>query len=306
MPGSLLNQFSIDHRLHDDGKHYLRIATTTWAKYSFDEGSKLWKENSESSSQVSVLHIPSGDDDLTTMELVGQISGLGMGERIYAVRFLGKKGFVVTFKQVDPFYTLDLSDPKNPQLAGELKIPGFSNYLHPIEDDNFILAVGQDANTTTGVTLGLQIAVFNVTNLSDPTQIQKYVEEQTSSSSHAQHDHKAFRYLDESKVLILPSSHSKYNPMSGRNQIFDGFITYDIDVFIKIGIKKRFEISHVNDMQTCWSSSYMHPRSMVFDGLLTTMKGHTVMSHDLATEDHQWTLNLDDGKDYDCFSWWAK
>merc|ERR1712038_1498180 len=248
----------------------------------------------------------SGNDDLTTMELAGQISGLGMGERIYAVRFLGKKGFVVTFKQVDPFYTLDLSDPKNPQLAGELKIPGFSNYLHPIEDDNFILAVGQDANITTGATLGLQIAVFNVTNLSDPTQIQKYVEQQTSSSSHAQHDHKAFRYLDESKVLILPSSHSKYNPMSGRNEIFDGFITYDIDVFIKFGIKKRFEISHVNDIQTCWSSSYMHPRSMVFDGSLTTMKGHTVMSHDLATEDHQWTLNLDDGKDYDRFSWWAK
>merc|ERR1712154_223256 len=118
------------------------------------------------------------------------------------------------------------------------------------------LAIGQDANITTGATIGLQIAVFNVTDLTNPTQIQKYVEPQKSSSSHAQYDHKAFRYLDESRVLILPTSYHQYDT-DGNSILFDGFKIYYIDIMIDIGIKKRFSISHVDKDQTCWSSSFL-------------------------------------------------
>ena len=127
-----------------------------------------------------------------------------MDERIYAVRFMGEKAYVVTFRQTDPFYTLDMSDPNDPLVVGELKILGFSNYLHPINGD-LILAIGQNA-TETGRANGLQISLFNVSDFSNPMRVKTYVEQGTWSSSEAQYDHRAFRYLPQTKLLILPLS----------------------------------------------------------------------------------------------------
>jgi len=238
---------------------------------------------------------------------------------------LGDRGFVVTFKQIDPFYTLDLKDPTNPVVVGELKIPGFSNYLHPVggPDSDTILAVGQDADVETGRTLGLAIALYDVSDMADPRQIKKFSEGTGDdySYSDAQYDHRAFRYLERTKVLILPVS--RYG--SDGNE-FDGFTVYDVfpdDPDQKMD--RRFEISHRRTSDDsdasetkvvdyyCWSYDRLEPRSLVFDGNVMTMKGHTVLSHDLdsdgsvTADERLWTLNLDAGRQgnaNECGGWW--
>ena len=169
-------------------------------------------------------------------------------------------------------------------MVGELKILGFSNYLHPLVDENFILAIGQDADEN-GRTIGLQISLYDVSDFADPQQVQKYVEMDGYSS--AEYDHKAFRYLPESELLILPV----YSSSEG--EYFDGFVVYDVKTTNEFS--KQFEISHVTkqSLDSCWDMAYLGERSMVFDGKVTTMKGHTVLSHDLNTQEREWKLNLD-------------
>jgi len=290
VPGSLLNQFSMDHyRYSDEGPDYLRVATTSWGSWGLRND--IWTETELSSSQVTVLELPSSSDSQTdtaaSMQIVGQASDLGKGERIYAVRFLGTRAFVVTFRRIDPFYTLNMENPENPQVIGELKIPGFSNYLHPIGDGNLILAIGQDAEEEFGVTTGLQVAMYNVTDFANPTQVKKFSEKDDSSSS-AEYDHKAFRYLPETELLILPVKKYDYEAP------FDGFTVYNVPIDPEKKFEISFKISHVNEnMNSCWSDSYLSERSLVFNGYLTTMKGHTIMSHALSTKEQEWLLNLD-------------
>ncbi|MCP5033268.1 MAG: hypothetical protein GY939_15830, partial [Actinomycetia bacterium] len=142
VPGHLLNQFSLSEY---DG--YLRVATT--AGNPWEGGAN------QSESFVTVLA-----EEGRALEAVGQVGGLGRGEQIFAVRFLGNKGYVVTFEQIDPLYTIDLSDPTKPKVLGELKIPGFSSYLHPVGDDHLI-GVGTDGNEE-GFTSGAVISLFDV------------------------------------------------------------------------------------------------------------------------------------------------
>ena len=143
--GSLLGQFALDE--HDG---HLRVATTTG--FSWAGGG----ERRPSPRATSRCSAP-GDGAL---EAVGGVSGLGPGEDIFAVRFLGDVGYVVTFERTDPLYTIDLSDPAAPQVTGELEIPGYSAYLHPLGDGK-LLGVGQDA-TTDGRTTGTQVSLFDV------------------------------------------------------------------------------------------------------------------------------------------------
>ena len=173
--GYLLNQFAMDE--HDG---HLRVAATTSPSW-------WWDENSES--HVTVLR-RNGD----LLEEVGSVWGLGRGERIFAVRFMGPDGYVVTFRQIDPLYALDLADPTRPRVLGELKIPGFSSYLHPV-GDGLLLGIGQDASPQ-GRTTGLQLSLFDV---SDPTSPQRIAharpfQEWQSSRSPAEHDHRAFLF----------------------------------------------------------------------------------------------------------------
>ena len=295
--GSVLNQFSMDHYDYnndegDDGHEYIRVATTTWAQFSLVDG--LWTQTLESSNQVSILKIPPSTNDdgeaisNTNIEIVGEATGMGVGERIYAARFIKEKGYIVTFRQVDPFYTLNLTDPQNPQVIGELKIPGFSNYLHPVSDD-LILALGQDADENTGIVQGLQIAMFNVSDFANPQQVHKYVE-QGYSSSNAQYEHKAFRYLPENKLLILPLT------IYDKDK-FDGFVVYDVDEEKK-AFSRSFTITHRDSSSEKACLDYTLPsRSLVFDGKVTTTKHKTVLSHDLISFEKQWTLNLKSNRD---------
>ncbi len=148
--GRLLNQFAMSEYNGD-----LRVATTTddWGGFG-----------DQSESTVFVLR-PEGDE----LKQISSVGGLGKDEQIYAVRFIDDLAYVVTFRQIDPLYVIDLSDPANPVEAGELKIPGYSAYLHPV-GDGLLLGVGQDA-TDTGRTTGTQLSLFDVSNPADPQRI---------------------------------------------------------------------------------------------------------------------------------------
>ena len=140
---------------------------------------------------------------------VGSLGGLGKGEQIYAVRFLGTQAYVVTFKQVDPLYVVDLAEPTAPRLAGELKIPGYSAYLHPV-GDGLLLGVGQSA-TEDGQVQGTQLSLFDVRDPANPIQVSTLL---LGGRSEAEWDHHAFRYWPETDAstgetvgtIVIPSS----------------------------------------------------------------------------------------------------
>jgi hypothetical protein len=288
VPGYTINQFSFDFF---DG--HLRVATTTSADWSWNPLFGTSEILSNSTNQIVVTAIEDNE-----LKIVGKLEGLGETEVIYAVRFLGDRAFMVTFRQTDPFYAIDLSVPEAPVMRGELKIPGFSNYLHPVDDD-FILAVGQDANEL-GMTLGLQIALFNVSDLDDPKQIGKKVVDGWSFSE-SQNDHHAFRYLPLTKKLILPIS----------SAVFDGFHVYDINTTFSDNqgsIELDFNISHFdskNPHLLCYGINYLRPRSLVFQGDVMTFKGHSVLSHDLESGDMLFEIDLDEGLNNTdmCYGW---
>lgn len=301
VPGSLLNQFSMDHYFDENTQEdYLRVATTSWGRWGMV--GDVWEQVELSESQVTVLKMGNSTGSL---EVVGQANGIGMGERIYAVRFQGERAYVVTFRQIDPFYTLNMTDPTDPKVVGELKIPGFSNYLHPIGDD-LILALGQNA-TEEGRQDGLQISLFDVSNFALPTRVKQYTEDASSSTSDAQYEHKAFRYLPDSKLLILPVSVNAYcTEPDFSSKFFDGFVVYDVDE--TRDFSKKFNISHVGPKDACnfcWSRDEFSPRSLVFDGNVMTLKGHNVLSHVLSDGAFRWELNVDNGvKQEVCYHWW--
>ncbi|MEE9592349.1 MAG: beta-propeller domain-containing protein [Thermoplasmata archaeon] len=178
--GWLLNQFSLD----EHGSH-LRVATTTGS--------------GELENHVYVL-----DEDL---EVVGALEGLAPGESIYAARFVGDLGYLVTFKKVDPFFVLDLSDPRRPEVLGYLKIPGFSEYLHPM-DETHILGVGkdtvEDASGQFAWFQGLKLSLFDVSDVRQPVEVAKLLLGNRGSSSPVLHDHKAFLYIRQAGLVVLP------------------------------------------------------------------------------------------------------
>lgn len=178
--GTLLNQYSLsEHNGH------LRIATTK------DDG------QSESQSMITVVK-----RDGDALNQVGKVDGLGVGERIYAVRFIGDVGYVVTFRETDPLYTVDLSDPAAPAVTGELKITGYSAYLHP-GGEGKLIGVGQEA-TAGGSRTGTQVSLFDVGDLSTATVLGQF--ELQNTYSEVEQDPHAFLYWGEKNLLVIPVS----------------------------------------------------------------------------------------------------
>lgn len=184
VPGRLLNQFSMSELSGN-----LRVATTT------DGITQGRDERGASESRVTVMR-----QDGEKLATIGSVSGLGKGERIHAVRFLGDRGYVVTFRQTDPLYVIDLEDPARPAVKGELKIPGYSAYLHPVGEDRLI-GVGQDA-TDEGRTLGTQVSLFDVSDPASPRRLSQTV--LPRAGSEAEFDHRAFLYWARTGLTLLP------------------------------------------------------------------------------------------------------
>ncbi len=182
--GYMLNQFSMD-----ESDEVLRVATTKGAPWA----------SGEETSESQVVTLTKSDGALTR---IGEVGDLGRGETIHSVRFVGGTAYVVTFRQTDPLYTVDLSDPAAPRVVGELKILGYSAYLHPVAD-GYLLGVGQDA-TEDGGTLGTQVALFDVRDPAAPTRVA--VATIPGGSSEAEWDHHAFLWWPETGLSVIPVS----------------------------------------------------------------------------------------------------
>jgi uncharacterized secreted protein with C-terminal beta-propeller domain len=198
VPGSLLNQYSLSEF---DG--HLRVATTEdptgggcgpWIDCLW--GGEPSEDAEPSKSTVTVFAV--GEDSL---QETGSVTDLGVDEQIYAVRFIGDTGYVVTFRQTDPLYTIDLADPANPVVTGELKITGYSGYLHPVGPDR-LLGVGQEA-TAEGQTTGLQVSLFDTASAEAAVLDQYYRE---GADSAVQWDPHAFLYWEDASIAALPVS----------------------------------------------------------------------------------------------------
>jgi uncharacterized secreted protein with C-terminal beta-propeller domain len=186
VPGFMLSQFSMDER-----DEVLRVASTS---------EPSWFEVTDHPSQSYVTTLGQVDRALVQR---GQVGGLGAGERIYAVRFIGDVGYVVTFRQVDPLYTIGLADPDHPKVLGELKILGYSAYLHPAGKD-LLIGIGQDA-TAEGRRQGAQISLFDVSDPAAPVRLQ-HASVGSNSTSEAEYDHHAFLWWPAAELAVLPVS----------------------------------------------------------------------------------------------------
>jgi inhibitor of cysteine peptidase len=187
VPGYPLNQYALD-----EYNGNLRIAVTVGQRWWGWGWAGFWPGNQDSANDVYVL-----DGNLQT---IGAVRDLGLTERIFAARFIGPRAYLVTFRQIDPFYVLDLSDPRNPQLKGELKIPGFSSYLEPISD-SIILGVGQEGSN-------VKLSLFDVSNPATPIEKDKYT--LADSWTEVNSNHRAFLKDDKYKVFFLPGSQGGY------------------------------------------------------------------------------------------------
>jgi len=261
VPGFVNNQFSLSE--HDG---YLRVSTTTqgWMIRSYIG-------NVESQNNVYVL-----DMDL---DIVGSVEDLASGEQIYATRFIGDKCYLVTFKQIDPFFVIDLSDPTNPEVLGELKIPGFSTYLHPY-DETHIIGIGRDGGK-------VKISLFDVSDMSNPVELSKYEIENDETGwgwtqSSALYEHKAFLFDKEKNLLVMPVG--DYSKQSA----------YVFDVSIDGGIKLKGTVTHNHedqseqeDDETIYYYNYDYgnsiKRTLYIEDVLYTISDNMVKMNDLNT-----------------------
>lgn len=239
VPGTILNQFSMD----ESGGNF-RIATTR---------GQVRGESPDSTNNVYVL----GPD----MEIAGRLEGLAPGEKIYSARFMGDRGYLVTFKKVDPLFVLDLSNPAAPVVLGQLKIPGYSDYLHPY-DENHIIGVGKNAAEPTaeearGMNFawyqGMKIAIFDVSDVANPKEMHKVEIGDRGTDSYALQDHKAFLFDRARNLMVLPvllaelTPEQKADPNRSGSAYgefkFQGADVYDVS--LEGGFKLKGRITHV-------------------------------------------------------------
>ena len=274
VPGRILNQFSMDEF---DGN--FRIATTS---------GNSWQD-------TSLNHVYVLDEDL---EIIGSVEDLAQGERIYSARFMGDRAYMVTFKQVDPLFVIDLSDPHDPEVLGFLKVTGFSNYLHPY-DENHIIGVGREASLE-GRAEGVKIALFDVSDVNNPKEISKYEISEDYSNSNALHDHKSFLFDRERNLLVIPMS---YNTKIGE-EVTDRGYSYPIyeywqgafvfDINLDDGISLRGEITHKpnENEEGYYSGPYAVQRSLYMDNVLYTISRAFIKANELGDLDEINALEL--------------
>ncbi len=261
--GHLLNQFSLDEYAGN-----LRVATTV-------EG---WtREGSLQYNNVYVLD--------PAMKTIGTLEHIAPDERIYAARFSGDRLYLVTFKRIDPLFVIDLSDPKRPGILGKLKIPGYSDYLHPYDADH-IIGVGKETNENTwgGVSIeGLKIALFDVSDVNNPALVDSVVIGEAGTDSEAFRDHKAFLFAAEKGLLVIPVSEIKRgeNPSSSyrgsySTTTWQGVYVYSVSP--SSGFTLKGTVAHGEKGPSyAWNSLNTVRRSLFMDDTLYTVSQKSIV-----------------------------
>ena len=221
--GYVNNQFSLS-----EYNGVLRVATTQDDIFPIADG--RWQRVLQN--HLSVL----SDNGSGELSIAGEVRDFAQGESIRSTRFLGDRGFVVTFRNVDPLFTFDLTDAANPKLLGELTIPGFSSYMHPY-DENHLITIGRaGGDGGTGVGTGIQLQLVDVNDMANPVVVHSYTPTMPSgwSWSTAEYDHKAFTFYKPNNLLAIPLQVSP----SVSNEYFSGIAAYEVtlaDGFTELG-----------------------------------------------------------------------
>lgn len=240
VPGSILDQFSMD-----EYRENFRITTTS---------GDVWDSENPSSNNLYILN--------EDMERIGEIENIAPGEKIYSTRFMGGRAYMVTFKKVDPFFVIDVSNPEDPEILGKLKIPGYSDYLHPL-DENHIIGFGKDAidaseseiadrNLDFAWYQGMKVAMFDVTDVENPTELHKIEIGDRGTESTLLYDHKALLFDAEKGLMAFPitvaelSEEVKNDPETPDytygDPVYQGAYIYDVSV--EDGFEFKGRISH--------------------------------------------------------------
>jgi uncharacterized secreted protein with C-terminal beta-propeller domain len=271
VPGFVLNQFSMDE--YGD---YFRIATTTRVVGSM-----------EGSNQMNNLYVLDMD-----LNIVGRLEGLAPGETIYSARFMSDRCYLVTFKKVDPFFVIDLKDPKNPKILGKLKITGYSDYLHPY-DENHIIGIGKETVAAKEGDFawhqGLKISLFDVSNISDPREISKVVVGHRGTYSPILRDHRALlfdrgRNLLAIPILVAEIDPSKFPggvpPYAYGEYVWQGIYVFNIS---ENGLTVRGRITHIENstVPLGFHSEYSIKRALYIGNVLYTISDRKVKMNSL-------------------------
>jgi hypothetical protein len=257
--GFLLNQFAMDE--HDV---ILRVASTTSPGW--------WGNSGDSESRITMLR-EIGDG----LVRVGMVDGLGKTEQIYSVRFMGDVAYVVTFRQTDPLYTVDLSDPRSPRLLGELKIPGYSAYLHPVADGR-LLGIGQDA-TDEGMVQGSQVSLFDVSDLANPVRLDTHTLSE-GTTSQVEYDHHAFLYWEG--LAMIPVQ--QWNWDGETEEVFVGAVGVAVqgDDLVEVA-----RLTHPGGDGKDWDWRAQIMRSVAIGDSLYTVSPKGILKSALDTLDEQ-------------------
>ncbi|NUN11765.1 beta-propeller domain-containing protein [Candidatus Micrarchaeota archaeon] len=275
VPGRLLNQFAMD-----EYNGYLRLATTTSQQVSF-------RGDWETKNHVFVLD--------SSLNQVGSIDGIAPGETIYSARFAGDRAYLVTFKQIDPFFVVDLSQPTSPKILGQLKIPGYSTYLHPI-GGNKVIGLGKNVinfkqgNQELAFPTGVKLSLFDVSDVSSPKELSTIDIGDAGSDSIALYEHKAFLYDASRNLLVLPVveaqvDESKY-PNGVPDHVYGEYVFQGAYVFnVGESFELKGKISHSNPEDLKKSGYYWGgnqvTRSAYINDVLYTLSTEFLKANDL-------------------------
>jgi len=271
VPGYILNQFSMDEH-----NGYFRIATTTGHIARI-------LEQATSKNHVYVL-----DMNLT---IVGRLEDLAPGERIYSARFMADRCYLVTFVKIDPLFVIDLGEPTNPNVLGKLKIPGYSDYLHPY-DETHIIGVGKETEEADEGDFawyqGVKISLFDVSNVSDPKQIANYTIGDRGTDSPILRDHKAFLFDASKNLLVIPVMVAEIDetqypegipPSAHGTPVWQG--AYVFNITLSDGFVLRGNVTHQESGMGVWESSYWVNRALYIENVLYTVSDKKIKMNSL-------------------------
>ncbi|MBX5328527.1 MAG: beta-propeller domain-containing protein [Candidatus Bathyarchaeota archaeon] len=265
VPGHERNQFSMD-----EYSDYFRIETTTWT------------QNWTTQTNLYVLDM--------NLSVVGKLEGLAPGENFHSARFMGNRAYFVTFKKTDPLFVIDLSQPANPSVLGELHIPGYSDYLHPY-DETHLIGIGKHTVEADEGDFawyqGVKISLFDVTDVNNPKQIANYTIGDRGTDSLVLSDHKAFLF-DKSRnllavpVLVAEIDESEYPdgvpPWASGEPVWQGAYVFSASIE---GFMLRGNITHLTAEMNVWTPSYWVKRILYIEETLYTVSDKKIKMNSL-------------------------
>jgi len=277
VPGYILNQFSMD----EYGENF-RIATTMGQVGTMPD-------QSTSSNNIYVLNM--------NLTIVGKLENLAPGERIYSARFMGTRCYLVTFKKIDPLFVIGLEDPANPVVLGKLKIPGYSDYLHPY-NENLMIGIGKETVEAEEGDFawyqGVKISLFDVTDVENPREIAKYEIGDRGTDSPVLWDHKAFLFDRDRNLLAFPVLVAEINenqypegvpPFAYGDFVWQGVYVFNIT---ESSLTLRGTVTHIENTEEFLKSGYYFysdydvQRALYIDDLLYTVSNKMIRINNLA------------------------